>query len=531
MKPISLLYIIFLILIQFSCGNNIVSEPTPNSKVDYININKEISQNKLDKVSGEYYTYWMKNNEIVKLYILESDRLSASHKEFYFKNKKIIAYQLQHMYSPNNVNYTVLLFINKGEIVNEEFWIENIKKNKKSFLKYFRTIYEKFINYKEYITKDVISDKFINDLTMNEVFKAYNIAVFKKINKNENTIKIGEQEWLNKNLDVSKFRNGDIIPEAKTDEEWKDAALHHKPAWCYYNYDPNIGRKMGKLYNWYAVKDSRGLAPKGYHIASAEEFNSMIKLLGYDRFDNKSEEIIASKLKKNDDSWINCKNKSNESGFSALPNGWITDIGGFYDINERANFWTSSGYSAYFRNELIYRPSDFTIDFFSCRGSGASLLGPGTGMAVRCIKGESDYNKMSIPIIESLLIKYDDKSGEPLEGKIYSTSVEGILEKNYVNGLQNGKTYLMKFKDGKYQVGGDTLEIWNYKNGVLDGEYINYRGREHGFYKNGKKEGKWVEVYGEYGKYINGEKEGVWVDSYGRKSSYKDGEKIKQIDL
>ena len=74
-----------------------------------------------------------------------------------------------------------------------------------------------------------------------------------------------------KNLNLDKFRNGDIIPEAKTNEEWSAADTNKNPAWCYYDNDPANGEKYGKLYNWYAVNDSRGLAPEGYKIPTIEE--------------------------------------------------------------------------------------------------------------------------------------------------------------------------------------------------------------------------------------------------------------------
>jgi hypothetical protein len=90
-----------------------------------------------------------------------------------------------------------------------------------------------------------------------------------------NTKIIGEQEWMTKNLDVDSFRNGDAIPELKTNEEWNKAANEGLPGWCYYENDPNKGKKSGKLYNWYAVNDSRGLAPEGWHIPSREEWNEI----------------------------------------------------------------------------------------------------------------------------------------------------------------------------------------------------------------------------------------------------------------
>ena len=93
------------------------------------------------------------------------------------------------------------------------------------------------------------------------------------------SVKIGKQTWTTENLNTGKFRNGDNIPEAKTNLEWETAGNEKKPAWCYYNNDPANAKKYGKLYNWYAVKDARGLAPEGYHIASTEEWDALSSYL------------------------------------------------------------------------------------------------------------------------------------------------------------------------------------------------------------------------------------------------------------
>ncbi len=95
-------------------------------------------------------------------------------------------------------------------------------------------------------------------------------------------IKIGTQTWTTKNLDVSKFRNGDAIPLAKTNAEWELAGRNQQPAWCYYENKGENGTTYGKLYNGYAVNDPRGLAPSGYHIPTAEECRILIKYLGGD---------------------------------------------------------------------------------------------------------------------------------------------------------------------------------------------------------------------------------------------------------
>ena len=90
------------------------------------------------------------------------------------------------------------------------------------------------------------------------------------IRKYSNLITIGKQIWCTKDLDVSTFSNGDVIPEAKSDKEWSLAGKKQKPAWCYVEKD---GIKYCKLYNGWAVNDPRGLAPLGYKIAKSEDWS------------------------------------------------------------------------------------------------------------------------------------------------------------------------------------------------------------------------------------------------------------------
>jgi uncharacterized protein (TIGR02145 family) len=93
----------------------------------------------------------------------------------------------------------------------------------------------------------------------------------------ENAIKSTEFIKLNMvwtdNLKVSKFNNGEMIPQAKTVAEWQAACKAKKPVWCYYKFNPANDAKFGKIYNYYAVIDSRGLAPKGFHIAKESDFD------------------------------------------------------------------------------------------------------------------------------------------------------------------------------------------------------------------------------------------------------------------
>ena len=147
-------------------------------------------------------------------------------------------------------------------------------------------------------------------------------------------VTIGKQVWMTENLNVDRFRNGDLIPEARTNEEWERAGNEGKPAWCYYNNDAANGKKYGKLYNWYAVNDARGLAPKGYHIPSDAEWTLLIDYLGGANG--------AGVKMKSTNGWIESGNGNNNSGFSGLPGGYRSDSGTFNYFGDHGNWWSST---------------------------------------------------------------------------------------------------------------------------------------------------------------------------------------------
>lgn len=152
-----------------------------------------------------------------------------------------------------------------------------------------------------------ISIKFI-------LFNFINLLV---LSSNCQTVKstiIGSNCWMAENLNVDKFRNGDDITQAKSNEEWKKACENKQPAWCYYANDSQIGEKYGKLYNWYAVIDSRGLAPEGWHVATIEEWGAMRDFLGEP---GKYGVGAGNKMRSRKD-W-SLLSGNNESGFTALP--------------------------------------------------------------------------------------------------------------------------------------------------------------------------------------------------------------------
>jgi len=147
-------------------------------------------------------------------------------------------------------------------------------------------------------------------------------------------VTIGNQVWMAENLNVDKFRNGDPIPEAKTESEWQLAGENKQPAWGYYNNDPANGDKLRKLYNWYAVNDPRGLAPNGWKVPSDTEWTVLTDYLGG--------EAAAGTKMKSTSGWEEAGNGTNESGFSALRGGFRDSGGKFNWVNSHGGWWSST---------------------------------------------------------------------------------------------------------------------------------------------------------------------------------------------
>jgi uncharacterized protein (TIGR02145 family) len=150
------------------------------------------------------------------------------------------------------------------------------------------------------------------------------------------SVLIGEQYWMEKNLEVTTYRNGDPIPYVTDATAW--AALT-TGAWCYYNNDPANGSLYGKLYNWYAVNDSRGLAPTGWHIPNDDEWTMLSYTLGGDA-------VAGGKMKVAGTTRWDFPNTGadNSSGFSGLPGGVRGTYGnyGAFDYVGTDGYWWSS---------------------------------------------------------------------------------------------------------------------------------------------------------------------------------------------
>jgi uncharacterized protein (TIGR02145 family) len=188
--------------------------------------------------------------------------------------------------------------------------------------------------------------------------------------KKYDIVKINSQVWMSENLNASTYRNGDPIRYARTREEWTDAAEKKEGAWCYYDNDPKNGEVYGKLYNWYAVNDSRGLAPKGYNIPIDAEWTVLIDRLG-------GEDIAGQKMKSKS-GWNGDTNGSNSSGFTGLPGGFCDKSGYFGYLSSSGCFWSSSENNA----EYAWSRGLYDTDTKISRSNDDKKY----GFSVRCIK-------------------------------------------------------------------------------------------------------------------------------------------------
>jgi uncharacterized protein (TIGR02145 family) len=148
------------------------------------------------------------------------------------------------------------------------------------------------------------------------------------------TIQIGNQLWSKENLDVAFYRNGDPIPQVTDPTAW---ATLTTGAWCYYNNDPENGAIYGKLYNWYAVNDARGLAPHGWRIPTDADWNTLTITLG-------GSLTAGGKMKTPGTTRWTTPNTgaTNESGFAGLPGSYRFIDGSSGVIGEGGYWWSST---------------------------------------------------------------------------------------------------------------------------------------------------------------------------------------------
>lgn len=183
------------------------------------------------------------------------------------------------------------------------------------------------------------------------------------------TVTIGKQVWMKRNLDITTFRNGEPIFEAKNAQEWLAASMARKPACCCMEFDANYIGVYGRLYNWHAVNDPRSLAPEGWHIPNLQEWREIDDFLGVTSTGTKM---------KSPELWERGWPGTNESGFSALPGGSCSFGGGFIFLRQMGFWWGTD-----------LDKDNFALTFALINNETRSFrfnYDPSLGQSVRCLK-------------------------------------------------------------------------------------------------------------------------------------------------
>ena len=177
------------------------------------------------------------------------------------------------------------------------------------------------------------------------------------------TVTIGSQTWMTRNLTVTHYRNGDAITPYSTTTDWAFATSGRQLTFNINTY--------GTYYNWYAVNDSRKIAPLGWHVASKDEWNTLYATLG-------GNSSVAQKLKMGGSAWYGGGN--NTSGFSALPGGFLDNYLNITGQNTDGYWWTSSFYNpgVTFNGIRFLLADDNTMQLADRNRN--------FGMPVRCVK-------------------------------------------------------------------------------------------------------------------------------------------------
>ena len=185
------------------------------------------------------------------------------------------------------------------------------------------------------------------------------------------SVTIGTQTWMLENLKTTRYRNGDAVNYVTDNSTWPYTGYG---AYSWVNNDLTNKNVYGAIYNGYTVRDSRNIAPDGWHVPSTSEWLVLIAYLG-------GESAAGGKLKEVGTVHWNTPNTNatNSSGFTALPEGQRHMYTGAYNnIGYNAYYWTSTLYDSYSNDQIILFNNSGNASKSSCSNS--------YGNAIRCIK-------------------------------------------------------------------------------------------------------------------------------------------------
>jgi len=195
------------------------------------------------------------------------------------------------------------------------------------------------------------------------------------------TILIGDQLWMAENLTVTHYQNSDEIPYIYNNPQYG--------AYINYNNNANNDAIYGRLYNWFAVNDERGLCPDNWHVPSDDEFKSLEMYLGMSESEANGEGLRGvdegGKLKEEGNEHWNNPNTgaTNETGFTALPGGNrryepYTNQEIFSGLNRYGYFWSSS--------EVYTVNAWYRVLSYDYSESNRYHLSKGNAFSVRCVE-------------------------------------------------------------------------------------------------------------------------------------------------
>jgi uncharacterized protein (TIGR02145 family) len=181
------------------------------------------------------------------------------------------------------------------------------------------------------------------------------------------TVSIGRQVWMARNLNTSVFANGDSILEVNQAKNWKN---HEGAAWAFYNGDEANESQHGRLYNWYAVSDKRGLCPTGWRVPNQADWEELIENVGGRK--------VGGKYIKDSKSWQENKASLNSFGMGIVPSGFRNYYGSYFNMGYYGSIWTL--------NESNFEDALYVYLYYGSDSINSKEISKKSGLSVRCIQ-------------------------------------------------------------------------------------------------------------------------------------------------
>jgi uncharacterized protein (TIGR02145 family) len=240
------------------------------------------------------------------------------------------------------------------------------------------------------------------------------------------TVHIGSQIWMKENLKVTKYRDGSPINTGLDNSAWSSTQTG---AYSIYNNDNLNDKKFGKLYNWYAVNDVRGLCPTGWHVPNDSDWSNLKEHLGGD--------TIAGKALKSLDGWILTSFRgNNQSGFTGLPGGNRNENGIYENSGFGGYFWGSTEAGPNFAWTHGIYASTFLIGRFNNAKS--------NGRSVRCI--EDNSSPIVLPTLTTTSLSGITTSSATTGGNVTSDGGATVSERGVVWATSSMPTITLSTK-------------------------------------------------------------------------------------